>query len=256
MPEPKLPWMPFYVNDFISSPWVLSVGLRRPEWGFWYVMLLSHQWTMGSLPDDLDELAALCLTSRDRFVEAWPRLKEKFQKTDGGRWVNPRMERERDARISTSLARAEAGRRGGKKSSRSRADKPGFSPAEASQKLDTETTTTTSKPENSTPVSELWKIWLDELGGTGKQPTLTTKRKEKLKALWAEHLADSENPVETFRKILKAIKASDHHMSQRAYQMPESTFVNEERRDRWAMQAGNPNTNGKHPKVSGRVLLS
>ena len=96
-------------------------------------------------------------------------------------------------------------------------------------------------------VKELWKIFLEELGGTGKQPSLTAKRKQILGLLFTEQL-DPTNYQEEFRGILKAVRASEHHMKERAYQMPESLFRNEERRERWSMKGSEkkhqPQTHG------------
>lgn len=83
----------------------------------------------------------------------------------------------------------------------------------------------------------LWPIYLDELGGNGRQPSLTEKRRKKLGLLGEEQLSGEDDPEETFREILRTVQASDHHMSQRSYQMPESLFRNEDRRERWTLQA-------------------
>lgn len=84
---------------------------------------------------------------------------------------------------------------------------------------------------------ELWTIWLDHLGGNGRQPTLTDKRRKKLDALLDEQLTTDPDldPLKLFGAILEAVTASDHHMSERAYQMPESLFRNAERRERWTL---------------------
>ncbi len=85
------------------------------------------------------------------------------------------------------------------------------------------------------PVSELWSVFLEELGGDGRQPSLTDSRRKRLAALYAEQLEGEDDPPEAFRWILRAVKASDHHMSTRAYQLPESLFRNAERRERWTL---------------------
>lgn len=88
-------------------------------------------------------------------------------------------------------------------------------------------------PPEPDPVPGLWSVWIDELGGKSPQPKLTSQRRKCLRLLYREHLKREEDPPERFRKILRAVKASEHHMSKREYQMPESLFRSEERRDRW-----------------------
>lgn len=86
-------------------------------------------------------------------------------------------------------------------------------------------------------VEEAWEVYLEELGGSGRQPTLTPKRERKIAALYREQLSESASPLADFRAVLREVKASDHHMSKRSYQMPESLFRNAERRERWTLEA-------------------
>ena len=92
-----------------------------------------------------------------------------------------------------------------------------------------------NKVTNEKQIKELWDIYLELLGGNGKTPSLTAKRKKVLNALYEEQM-NPESYQEEFRGILKAVKASEHHMKERAWQMPESLFRNEERRERWALK--------------------
>ena len=85
--------------------------------------------------------------------------------------------------------------------------------------------------------TEMWTVWLEELGGKPPHPKLTDDRKTKLQLLWHEQLRDQDNPLACFRSILRAIKASEFHMSKRAYQLPESTFRDANKRDTWAIEA-------------------
>ena len=87
------------------------------------------------------------------------------------------------------------------------------------------------------PISDLWDVFLEELGGDGRPPTLTRSRREKLRLLRDEYLGDLPDPLARFRSLLQAVKQSEHHMSVRDYQMPESLFKNRERRDKWAVKA-------------------
>jgi hypothetical protein len=103
-------------------------------------------------------------------------------------------------------------------------------------------------------VEQLWEVWIEELGGARPDPRLTATRSKKLKALATEHLV-GEDPLGRFRQILQAVKTSEHHMSKREYQMPESLFRNEDRRDTWVNKAANPsmNGNGSGPKARPTV---
>lgn len=83
----------------------------------------------------------------------------------------------------------------------------------------------------------LWMhgIWTEELGS--QQPLAMTKlRQGKYRALFVEQLQGSPDPRLAFRAILHAVKLSTHHMSERAYQMPESLFKDESRRDTWVQK--------------------
>lgn len=107
------------------------------------------------------------------------------------------------------------------------ADGPEGSKKEGNKKKDSETTF----------VQDAWAVFLEELGGNGRQPQLTDKRRKKLAALHEEQLAGSEDPVAEFRAVVRELKASDHHMSNRDWQMPESFLRNPERRERWTLKA-------------------
>ena len=86
-------------------------------------------------------------------------------------------------------------------------------------------------------VDSLWGVFLEELGGNKPHPKLTKDRRKKLTALYREQLSSEDDPLDLFRMIMRAVKDSQFHMSNRAYQMPESLFVNANRRDRWVMDA-------------------
>lgn len=88
---------------------------------------------------------------------------------------------------------------------------------------------------------QLWEVWLEVLGGPPPHPKLSTgKRRTSLRLLYQEQLRREDDPLETFRRICEAVRSSEHHMSHRAYQLPESLFRNPERRERWYLQAVNP----------------
>jgi hypothetical protein len=94
------------------------------------------------------------------------------------------------------------------------------------------------------PVSAMWDLWIKRLGGDGRKPKCTQKRKAALRRLYLEHLKNEPDPLAMFDEVLHAVIRSDHHMSKREYQFPESLFRNEDRRDRWVQMAVSPSQNG------------
>lgn len=91
---------------------------------------------------------------------------------------------------------------------------------------------------NKQQVDELWAVWLDELSPKPPHPRLTSKRESVLMALHTEQLSsDGTDPLALFRKVLKTVKDSPHHMATRAYHLPESLFRTVERRESWTHRA-------------------
>lgn len=83
----------------------------------------------------------------------------------------------------------------------------------------------------------MWGIWLEELGGEPPHPKLSTgRRKQSLELLYREQLRHLPDPIDAFRRICWAVQASEHHMSNRSYQLPESLFRSPERRERWTLE--------------------
>jgi|TARA_R110000824_G_scaffold133216_3_gene295913 hypothetical protein len=84
----------------------------------------------------------------------------------------------------------------------------------------------------------LWVIYLEEMSPKPPHPRLTSKRASVLMALHTEQLSSNgTDPLVLFRKVLKVVKGSSHHMGTRAYHLPESLFLNEERRESWTHRA-------------------
>lgn len=100
-----LPWFP---RDFIASTrgWpLLHRGVYRE--------LLDAQWELGSLPDDVEELARICGASPEEFKIAWTRVSAKFVPADGGGLINVRLEEHRAKALNIREKRAASGRAGG-----------------------------------------------------------------------------------------------------------------------------------------------
>ena len=86
---------------------------------------------------------------------------------------------------------------------------------------------------------ELWSVYLEELSPKPPHPRFTSKRASVLMALYTEQLSSNgADPLVLFRKVLKAVKGSDHHMQKgKGYHLPESLFRSEERRESWTHRA-------------------
>lgn len=239
----NLPWFPFWVRDFLTSRTVAAMSME--EVGV-YIMLLCQQWEDGPIPNDPDSIA--------RIIRADPNVVrttlERCFNVVQDRWQNDRLEKVREEQQEKAEKYSRAGRASGRarRNNKARNDLERRSNdvrtslEHPSNNTDTDTDkrkeTDSSK---SLPISDLWGVWLEELGaGKGKPPKLTTQRRLKLKALYLEHLEDEDDPLAFFRRILKTVQRSDHHMSKRAYQMPESLFVSEDRRDKWVQETLNP----------------
>lgn len=106
--------------------------------------------------------------------------------------------------------------------------------------------------------AKLWPAFVEMMDGASLK--LTDGRRKCLQRLYREQLATAPDPMALFTATLRAVKASDHHMSNRAYQMPESLFRNEERRERWTEQGrallnGRANGRGADPRMLSTAEL-
>ena len=91
---------------------------------------------------------------------------------------------------------------------------------------------------NKKETDALWEVWLEELSPKPPHPKLTSKRRTALMSLYTEQLSSNgTDPLVLFRRVLRAVKSSSHHMATRAYQLPESLFKSEERRESWTHKA-------------------
>lgn len=194
-----------------------------------YVLLLCNQWADGVLTDDMAALSRLANGADPKTVLAV--LERCFEKGPEG-WSNGRLKAVKEEQIERRQAKVRAGKASAKSRRRNKIEQRS-SGVQTSLERSTNQSESESEQKKKLPTSKLWDIWIDELGGNPPQPRLTAKRRKLLEAVYTEHLSDEDDPLGAFRKILRAVKASDHHMSQRSYQMPESLFRNEERRDRW-----------------------
>ncbi len=131
-----LPWFPFYVNDFWADEAVMCMNNRQV--GI-YLRLLSLQWREGSIPDDLNKLAALCGESALEFSSQWDPVAGCFENGARhleGRLVNPRLETIRADREAAHEAMSRGGMKGGKskRTNKKQKRKPPSSHPEASKR--------------------------------------------------------------------------------------------------------------------------
>lgn len=249
-----LPWFPFYPGDYLSSSRVARMTLE--EQGA-YLRLLCYQWQDGSIPSDPDERARLLAVPGEAQARLWPRLEPCFEENEDGNLVNPRLQQERQTALNRKRKLSRAGRKGREK--QLSGGRPGGGPREAQTTSGGGPGNSQSQPQKENTQSArvrdvLWPVYLEELGGNGRQPSLTDKRRKKLNALDEEHLSDDpDEAAEEFREILKAVQNSEFHMSKRDYQYPDSLFRNEERRDKWAAKAENGDGSGGDKGMAGNI---
>jgi uncharacterized protein YdaU (DUF1376 family) len=101
------PFMPLFFGDFLAS---------TAEWSgeeqALYLLLLGHQWSIGSLPTDPDLCRRLVRFERRLFSRCWRVVSSKFVEKDG-RLVNETLERHRARSLEIQEKRALAGSKGG-----------------------------------------------------------------------------------------------------------------------------------------------
>ncbi|MET3890406.1 uncharacterized protein YdaU (DUF1376 family) [Bosea sp. OAE506] len=116
----RRPWMAFYVSDYLCDTLHLSAAQHGA-----YLLLISHYWVHGSLPNDEAMLQRIARLTTDEWATSRDTLAAFFKPG----WVHSRIERELlEAQVKYEK-RANAGRYGGKASGASRRN--GRSNAEA-----------------------------------------------------------------------------------------------------------------------------
>lgn len=253
----SLPYFKFYPGDWLSD---FHVRAMEPADRGIYIDLLAFDWEEGGLPDDPEILAKVVGVDAERMRNAWEKLSARFidhPNRDG--WVtNRRLHRERKDIQDRAEKRSEAARKAAQarwEKEKSDADDADASKSHSdgnaitrsreksedrSKKTDTtdsgEDSQRSSSPSSDGPHRWMHEIWHEELGYDGHPLKLTEKRRKKYRRLYEEHLEAAPRPEVAYRAILRRVQESDHHMSERSYQMPESLFRNEERRDQWVQR--------------------
>ena len=247
----SLEWFPLYVSQFLNSRRLRRMDAKQI--GI-YILLICEEWEGGPLPDEDTELAFLgrCTPSDARTV-----LERCFTLTDAG-WINPELEEIREEQEEKRSKYAEAGRRGGKAKAANRArdavamlkqpstnrveekrlEESRVEEKEENRLVDSaeELVLEAQGPEPENVPTWMHRIWHEALGSNGRTLALTEDRKQKYRAMYDEQLKATPDPRLAWRAILAAVQKSEHHMSTRAYLMPESLLLNASRRDKWVEQ--------------------
>ena len=96
------PYMPLYFGDFLAS----TAEWTGEEQAL-YLILLGHQWSLGSLPNDPEKVRRLSRWEKRAFTAAWETVQSKFVERDG-RLVNERLEEHRARSEEIGRKRADA----------------------------------------------------------------------------------------------------------------------------------------------------
>lgn len=130
-----LPYIKFYPGDFQRDTRDLTFDERAAYWE-----LLQHQWVKGSVPDDDGKLATILRID----IRRWRRMRKAvlgyFDLVEG-RWVQPRMARDRDEATRSLTIRRESGSLGGKAKALKAKQKPIASAIAKTYQTDVDVTT-------------------------------------------------------------------------------------------------------------------
>lgn len=108
MAPERSPAFQFYPKEFLADGNVGGMSLQ--ERGA-YITLLCFCWNDGSIPTDPARLATMCGTTAKAFAACWPAVRACFREHDG-RFIHPRLERERAKQDDHRERRSDRGVRG------------------------------------------------------------------------------------------------------------------------------------------------
>ena len=102
------PAFQFYPADFLSDE---NVALMSLAGRGAYITLICYCWREGSIPSDMNRLGRLCGIDSLAMAELWAELDGCFELANG-RYIHPRLERERVKQQEFNRERQESGRKG------------------------------------------------------------------------------------------------------------------------------------------------
>lgn len=103
----KEAFLPLFFGDFLAS----TAEWEGEEQAL-YLLLLCHQWSLGSLPAEPRRICKLVRWDWQLFERCWATVGAKFQ-ANAGRLLNQRLEQHRAKTHQISEKRARAGKKGG-----------------------------------------------------------------------------------------------------------------------------------------------
>ena len=109
MKDNKLPHFPFFARDWLTDTRVMLMDLATQGA---YIKLLCYQWLEGGIPRDEKQLATLCGTTEETFVQIWLELNDAFEVNGDGKLVNPRLEAirgETEAKVAKAIENGKKG---------------------------------------------------------------------------------------------------------------------------------------------------
>lgn len=118
-PQDKAPAFQWYVRDFMADE---AVALMSYEQQGIYRALLDRQWLEGSIPGNVDQIAAILKLPAKRFRKLWPAIAGKFTAAADGRLRNGRLERERQKQDAYRETQRQKGLRSGAVRTKSQPD--------------------------------------------------------------------------------------------------------------------------------------
>lgn len=104
LPYYKWLWRDWRANRRVQRMHFVARGLYRE--------LLDEQWSEGSIPNELSELADICGCPIEVMEEHWEEIRTYFHERPDGRLVNGKMETQRTDQDSSRIKQADSGRRG------------------------------------------------------------------------------------------------------------------------------------------------
>lgn len=103
----KQPFMPLFFGDFLAA-----TGEWAGEEMALYLVLLGHEWVLGSLPNDPVKLCRLVRWDQSLFDRCWGQVSTKFVVGTEGRLINIRLELHREKASEISAKNSASGKKG------------------------------------------------------------------------------------------------------------------------------------------------